>query len=147
MKQYLPIYLGTLIAMSGCNAYYNQIETISVDGVVQMEGKPIENAEVTFFSDNLPMAFGMTDAQGRYELSTRRYGKGATPGTYTAKIHMTDQTAEGGTGKRLTIPKVYSEKGVASVTVSHDEGRTFDFNLVSKPSKKATDWLDIESEQ
>lgn len=147
MKRYLPIYLGTLIAMSGCNSYSSQIETISVDGTVQLEGKPVENAEVTFISEELPMAFGMTDANGRYELSTRRYGKGASPGTYTAKIHMTDKTTEGGTSKRVTIPKVYGEKGVAAVTVSTSEGRTFDFNLVSKPSRKATEWLTPESEQ
>ncbi|MCC9607969.1 hypothetical protein LOC68_02345 [Blastopirellula sp. JC732] len=147
MKRYLPIYLGALFAMSGCNMYSSQIETISVQGIVQLEGKPVENVEVAFQSDELPMAFGITDAEGKYELSTRRYGKGASPGNYTAKIFMTDKTSFGGSGKKVTIPKIYSEKGVAAVTVDAKEGRQFDFNLVSKPSRKASDWLAQESEQ
>ncbi|TWT34383.1 hypothetical protein [Blastopirellula retiformator] len=147
MKRSLPYYLSTLLLLTGCSSYASQIETIAVQGIVQMEGKPVENVEVAFLSEDLPMAFGITDAEGKYELATRRYGKGASPGDYTAKIYMTDKTAIGGTGRKVRIPKVYSEKGVAAVTVDADSGSQFDFDLVSKPPRKPKDWNEQEGEQ
>ncbi|EAQ79225.1 hypothetical protein [Blastopirellula marina] len=145
--KYCLLIATAWFACCGCNPYSNRVNTISVSGVVQLEGKPVENAEVAFISEEFPMAFGLTDVDGKYELSTRRYGKGASPGAYTVKIHMTMDTAEGGTHKKLVIPQVYSDKGVAAVTVNAAEGTKFDFHLVSKPPKKFPVLDDPESEQ
>lgn len=119
----------------GCGGYTH--ETVSVSGVVLMEGKPVPYVEVAFESGNKPAAFGITDENGRYELATRRYGAGVLPGDYTIKIHPVKASANDGKGTTMEIPEAYSRSSVKDVRVDNTQAQTvFDLDLSSTPSKK-----------
>lgn len=84
----LILALGFLV---GCGA-----GTKPVEGIVTMDGKPLEGATVMFNpqgSDGQP-ADGKTDASGKFTLSTR--GKpGAAPGNYKVTVTQSKALFEG----------------------------------------------------
>jgi hypothetical protein len=57
-----------------------QSPTVKVSGTVTLNGQPAENIEVTFLPVGGRYATGVTDAQGRFELSTFKPGDGVMPG-------------------------------------------------------------------
>ncbi|MBA2113554.1 carboxypeptidase-like regulatory domain-containing protein [Bremerella alba] len=121
------IVIATIVASSltvGCSR--QQITRVTVSGVVRLEGQPVPNVEVAFTSQSNPMAFGITDAEGKYLLATRRYGEGVAPGDYTVKIRNI---------KGSTVPKTYDQRGVETITVSREEANSFDFDLSKNPGK------------
>lgn len=67
--------LALLINLSGCGSEGGP-ETVSVSGKVSVDGKPIEGAQVNFFSEEHNfVSTGVTDADGAYQLYA-----GAVPG-------------------------------------------------------------------
>lgn len=62
---------------------------ISVDGVVTLDGKPVEHCKLAFFPDvqqfnpdRHGFGFAVTDAQGRFEVQHPQGDKGIWPGDY-----------------------------------------------------------------
>ncbi|MEW4453501.1 carboxypeptidase-like regulatory domain-containing protein [Bremerella sp. JC817] len=128
-------------SLTGCS------ETPSYDmrpakGVVQLDGNPIENANVVFHSETGPRAFGTTNANGEFELNTGDQGAGVATGDFLVKIVSTSDTKTS-SGKAVSISPLYAENGVAVVTVSEGAENHFEFNLKSKP--KRGDYLDDNS--
>jgi hypothetical protein len=60
-----------------------------VSGRITNGGKPVANAMVVFYTPSRPVARGMTDADGRFTLSTRRYGDGAYAGSHKVSVNPT----------------------------------------------------------
>ena len=61
--------------------------TYAVTGTVTQGGQPVEGATVTFVpAGSGKSASGITDASGKYTLSTSKAGDGAVPGEYGVKI-------------------------------------------------------------
>lgn len=67
-----------VLACVGCGAG----RTVSVTGTVLRKGKPVSLARVMFSTAGAPVAVGLSDASGRYSLSTFREGDGAVPGLH-----------------------------------------------------------------
>jgi hypothetical protein len=71
----------------GCS---NRYKPVPVSGVVTLEGKPVEGATVQFYSvgDEREgrQAFGSTDKDGKFRLSTMGNDDGALPGDYKVVI-------------------------------------------------------------
>ena len=93
-QQFLIPFCLAAIALAGCGGGeedLNRPATYPVTGVVTLGGDPVAGAQITFYSnaggDAAHSAFGRTDAEGRYELTTFESGDGAVPGEYlvTAK--------------------------------------------------------------
>ena len=58
-----------------------------VKGTITYKGAPVEGATVTFHpASGGKAAFGMTDAQGVYQLTTQAPQDGAVPGEYTVTV-------------------------------------------------------------
>jgi hypothetical protein len=58
-----------------------------VSGRVTVDGKPMENVDVTFQPDEMrPASYGRTDASGHYELGYKRGVQGALLGQHTVRI-------------------------------------------------------------
>lgn len=75
-----------LAAVAGCDGTSNS-RVAPVTGTVQFDGKPVEGATVTFFSDMATrVAMGKTDASGRFELYTDGYGMGCEPGICAVQV-------------------------------------------------------------
>lgn len=70
--------------------------TYPVSGTVTMDGQPVANATLSFqLSDASRGAAGVTDDQGRYDLTTFEPGDGAVPGEYLVAIMKYDAASQG----------------------------------------------------
>jgi hypothetical protein len=76
--------LVLLFAAAGCG----KPEMGRVSGRITNGGKPVAEAMVVFYTPNRPVARGMTDADGRYTLSTRRLNDGAYAGQQKVAIEQ-----------------------------------------------------------
>lgn len=85
----------TVLVGLGCSGSAN---LHPVSGVVTLEGKPLANTRVTFNPTDSAgrMAFGQTDSEGQFKLTTFNHNDGALPGQYKVTIsvvgpaHMVD---------------------------------------------------------
>ena len=72
-----------LLAAPGCRGKYTPVPT---RGTVTLDGKPIEGATVQFVAVGEDkegrMAWGMTDKEGKFQLSTMGHNDGALPREY-----------------------------------------------------------------
>jgi len=74
-------------------------KTVQVAGVVKYHGEPVEGATITFNPPTKPgdvklrAAFGVTDGQGRFQLTTVSSNDGAIPGDYL--VTVSKQTSVG----------------------------------------------------
>ena len=83
----MVLALGACV--SGCEplADSGRPKTYPVSGTVTMNGSPVANAILSFqLADGSGSAAGVTDSQGRYELTTFAPGDGAVPGQYGVAI-------------------------------------------------------------
>ena len=80
------IILAVLIFVSGCGGGGRKYsKTEMVEGLVTLDGVPIEGADITFFPKGTgESATGKTDAEGRYKLTSINGApdKGTTVGEY-----------------------------------------------------------------
>lgn len=69
---------------------------VPVSGVLLEEGKPLADARVTFnpVESGGRMAFGLTDSEGRFRLTTFRHNDGALPGRYKITVTVQGQIKE-----------------------------------------------------
>ena len=58
-----------LLSLVGCSGGDDEVELGTVSGVVTLNGKPLKGVFVTFQPQGFPPSTGVTDKQGRYELS------------------------------------------------------------------------------
>lgn len=87
--------LTAAIAGVGCSTRpANRPATYAVSGVVQASGSPVEGATVCFQGkeQGARSATGLTDAQGRYRLTTFTRGDGAPPGDYRVIVFKYKET-------------------------------------------------------
>lgn len=114
-------------------------DVVYVEGVVRMDGEPLEGASVAFTpvesKGELPAA-GFTDADGRFVLSARggRLGRGTTVGDYIVIVkkevvppgqeEALDPVVE------LHTPKQYIQKETSPLRATVVKGRNrFEFDL------------------
>lgn len=67
----------------------NREKTVRVTGVVTYQNKPVEGATVTFnpgTGSTARAAFGVTDSNGKYSLTTYESNDGAIPGKYFVTV-------------------------------------------------------------
>lgn len=74
-----------LVGMTGCGD--PGIGAVKVSGTVKLDGAPVRGASVIFNPDQGGQAAaGLTDAEGKYKLTTEKAGDGAVPGSYKISI-------------------------------------------------------------
>jgi hypothetical protein len=86
-------WLIALAIVAGCSKT-NKPSTAPVTGTVTYKGAPVEGASVMFMPAQAgpKPATGVTDAQGKFKLSTFGEADGAIPGQY--KVAITKRTTE-----------------------------------------------------
>jgi hypothetical protein len=143
------LIVSLVFVFFGCNNS-NHLGTVLVNGTVQVDGQAVEGIEVVFSpasGDGLP-AYGQTDKDGRYSLTTAgtEIGAGAVPGEFVPVF--TKVSAEHDPrfiGKedvippppKIThlIPERYSSKtttDIPAVVVAKGKSNVFNFELSSK---------------
>jgi len=141
--------LLVVISILGCGDTTPKESTAPVSGVVTYNGTPVEGATVVFGADSgqPKSATAITDASGRFELSTYQKADGAIPGSYSVAISKIE-TIPGMTedeeheaisaGKEVRIaetkqvlPAKYgdSKKSGLKADVSADGANEFEFAL------------------
>ncbi|NOX53834.1 MAG: carboxypeptidase regulatory-like domain-containing protein [Planctomycetes bacterium] len=129
-----------VFAVSGCAPTASGPKTVPVSGTVTMDGKPLANAMVRFIPEagGRP-SFGITDAQGRYELSYTESQKGAILGKHRVEITTYGVGAEedeeyGGASPgatKETVPAKYNVNSELTAVVE-DKNNEFNFELSSE---------------
>jgi len=86
------VLLGVVaLAASGCGGK----ALTKVHGIVTLDGKPVENAMVTFLPSHSgagKTATGRTGPDGSFQLSTRDHDDGALPGDYLVIVQYEEGT-------------------------------------------------------
>lgn len=86
---WLAVVLFVSILTLGCAGQQggDRPKTVPVTGTVTHNGQPVEGATVAFQgAGGSQGAIGVTDAGGKYKLTTFQSGDGAVPGEYRVKI-------------------------------------------------------------
>lgn len=84
---------GLLLVAGGCGSG----DMIPVEGVVTLDGQPLEGAAVSFVPDQTGRpAQGETDAAGKFKLSTAAAGQGVVPGKYKVGVSKMEKPAGAG---------------------------------------------------
>ncbi len=80
--------MGLLVATGCPGGNTSNLNTVKVSGTVTLDGAPLPGATVTFSpkSDGVRAAFGTTDENGRFTLTTLNPGDGAVPGSYAVTV-------------------------------------------------------------
>jgi hypothetical protein len=135
----------------------NRPRTVPISGTVTQGGTPVEGAEVTFESTGgSHSAVGITDAGGKYRLTTFRSNDGAVAGDYRVTIAKYDRpvispksdgriadTGDepeeaqaagrtfGDTALKNLLPGKYARAETSGLTATVDKSgqKTFDFQL------------------
>jgi len=88
----------SLAALMGCSGgedewTKNQPPTVPAEGIVTLDGKPVEGAQVVFApaSGSGHAATGMTDEEGKFALDAFPNKEGAVVGDYMVRISKTVQ--------------------------------------------------------
>ena len=120
--------------LTGCGD--NGPATGMVDGVVTLDGKPLDQAMVSFQPQNGRRSIGVTDASGHYKLRFTATADGALPGEHKVLI-TTARGASGGEGSQPFIaaqeeklPPKYNSASELKATVEPGSNQ-IDFELAS----------------
>lgn len=137
---------ATALFLIGCRPSEFQY----VEGVITLDGVPVEGASVTFRprEKGRMMAAGMTDASGRYRLNPLRgkEGAGALVGEYDVSIIKTREPSDGdpsgGPGGQIeyVTPPGYADTATsgltATITPGRNTGESVSFDLKGTFRKK-----------
>ena len=74
-----------VVVLTGCGS--GGLELAPVEGVVTLDGTPLEGATVLFHpAEGGKPATGTTDAEGKFTLTTRNFGEGAQVGMNNVSV-------------------------------------------------------------
>lgn len=130
--------LATLAISVGCSGAAGTSPTAPVTGVVTYKGAPVANASVTFTPASGRPANGVTDASGKYTLSTFGNQDGAVLGTHKVTITSAAESPPmPGTPEAAsyvppaTFPAKYGDATLSGFTADVKSGsNTFNFDMV-----------------
>lgn len=124
-------------SLPGCGGDEDVPETAPASGVVLYQGKPVNEADVTFHpqaAEGHP-AVGRTDAEGRFVLTTYGAQDGAVLGTHAVTIRLMPTGGLPGMEAKSTgaapIPQKYADPSKSPLTaeVKAGEDNEFKFEL------------------
>ena len=130
-------------AVLGCNsAGDKRPKTVPAQGVVTLDGKPVDGAQVVLVpsaSQGTTGAEGVTNSSGRFSLRAYVEKDGAIPGEYKVQVSKTIQVnAAGGKGSldggdpvrfEYAVPAKYTSFKNSGLTVTIPETGNRDINL------------------
>ncbi len=130
-----------LLISSGCGPDLSHLPaTVTAEGVVTLDGKPIEGAMISFISPTTQYhATAQSDAQGRFSLKAFNEKPGAVPGNYALEVNKTvvsgtsAENTEGGDGAALTVsfglPKRYASMATSRLKAEIPATGTSDLKI------------------
>ena len=113
-----------VVAVSGCgpSATGDLPATVPAEGVVTLDGSPVDGATVTFLADaGSHHATATTDASGKFALRAFSEKSGAVAGSYKVEVNKTivsDGSSGGGDGESEVVVSFGLPHKYASITTS-----------------------------
>ena len=95
-RRFLAVTVAALAAtaMAGCGDSHDKWtdgrpKTVSVEGIVTYNGKPVAGAQINFVpgSPSDSAAYAVSQADGKFALTTFQTGDGAPPGSYKVTVN------------------------------------------------------------
>lgn len=125
------VLLMLLMQQVGCGS---GSETIAVSGVVTHNSKPLADADVAFIPAEGRPAYGRSDSNGRFTLTTFNDGDGALPGEHVVTIMKsvevkpatdTNPYAE----YKSVVPVKYGRPQESPLTATVENGSEMEFSF------------------
>lgn len=140
------VYLTILLGVTAVGCGTSEFELAPVSGTVTLDGKPVAEARVIFEPRREgqaaltagPGSDGLTDAQGRYSLTTsvgEEQGAVVGPHTVTVSTYLAEVDRSRDTARVIRqeeIPSRYMEAGALTFEVPPDGTDKADFALESR---------------
>ena len=128
------VFCGSLLSFCGCSTESDKVGV--VEGVVTLDGKPVDRATITFYPTSGRSSGGYTDNNGRYSLKYTRSEKGAIIGEHKVTISSElEQDYMGGADTEQrdeSMPPKYLDRRKTDLTATVERGKnTIDFDLKS----------------
>ena len=99
----LPLLCASFGLLLGCGSSDTRPKVVPVTGTVTYQGKPVGDAQVTFWGDAAATpAVGQTDAEGKFQLITQDR-TGAVPGKYKVTVSKTETLGGGADNAPTTM--------------------------------------------
>lgn len=111
----LTAALATLTFV-GCGESDDRPPTFQVTGTVIYKDKPVEGASVSFWTEGSSRAAqGITNAEGKFQLTTYDFNDGAIKGSHTVTVSKTE-TKQGGSNEEAMLedPSKMAEMAMAA---------------------------------
>lgn len=122
---YAACFVLVVLCFAGCGK--SGPELVPVTGRITLDGKPLENADVSFQPDNSkPPSAGRTDANGHYELAYKRGVMGGLVGSNTVRITISSDVVP----NPPTIPLRYNSESELKKEVKPGPNE-FNFDLTT----------------
>jgi hypothetical protein len=139
------IILGSL-SIAGCGSAGAHLpKTVPASGVVTLDGKPVDGAQVVLIPTNegtTTGAFGTTNASGHFSLRAFEEKDGAIPGDYKVQVSKTVEVKlpgklDGGDAVRFdyAVPAKYTGAKTSGLTVTVPDKGIKDINLALTSAK------------
>jgi hypothetical protein len=121
----------------------NRETVVPVTGHVLLDDAPLEGATVNFYSETEDLtAYGLTDANGRFRLTTYEANDGAVPGKHRVTVRkvivntvLNPEDPEGeplSTSEEWIVPERYSDKETSGLSAGVTEEGDNDFTFELK---------------
>ena len=128
---YSTILIISLVFQTGCSE-----QGCQVTGIVTLDGQPLQDATVEYIptSNAGRIANGLTEADGKYQLTTSKSVSGVFPGEYKVKITTSVTTGTSDADLKTTpekVPAKYNKRTELNRTVE-DGSNQLDFELLTK---------------
>jgi hypothetical protein len=128
------MFVLVAVALCGLSCGGDGADLGRVNGTVTLDGKAYPDAQVLFTPEEGRPSTGITDSDGKYELTYIRATKGASVGTHTVRITTIPKTSSDRGDDppfKETIPEKYNVNTTLSEQVEQGKN-TFDFPLESE---------------
>jgi hypothetical protein len=90
---FASVFCASLVAIAGCS----RSNTVRVEGIVTLDGAPLSGATISFVpvdeGGGHHLASGVTNADGRFRLTTFNTNDGAVPGHYRVTVSQVEWTS------------------------------------------------------
>ncbi|WP_164101588.1 transthyretin-like family protein [Candidatus Laterigemmans baculatus] len=130
------------VSLTGCDTTprmdYSSVGLVDAEGTVTLDGQPLPGAVVTFDSPDGTFSYGLTDADGYYELQFDSDMQGVTQGPKTVQISTTRKILGLNTDDGSEAEEVSEEEGSAAPTSSESEKVPAKYNKDSELTVEVT---------
>lgn len=129
VKHSIGLCAAAIVLLTGCGGGGLELDTVPVTGTVSQGDKPVEGARVTFSPEGAGhAAAGVTDAAGKFTLTTVTSGDGAVPGQYRVAITKYEQRTDTIAPGETDIDAIYAAAEEAGEDLSGMGGRGEDLS-------------------